>query len=212
MYKLGLARNMCDPFIIFLKSTLIWQFFEHQWHAKYNNDKTTTYKQTKTTTLRRLNEIINNNYVILQGLGLLKLSWDKNWDSHSLVNGYPSFYPRIALVAPSPDEYKRHPFSFSSFLGLQHVYQSCQFRSARHTAPLCILFQQSMIGHQSPLIQSWEELDKFPPASPTAWMSGNLAECRHNVIWTDITINLCGFGWAFQDGRYGITDNVLKSL
>ena len=37
-----------------------------------------------------------------QGLALLTLSWDKNWDSHSLVNGYPSFYPRIALVAPSP--------------------------------------------------------------------------------------------------------------
>ena len=37
------------------------------------------------------------------GLALLTLSWDKNWDSHSLVNGYPSFYPRIALVAPSPD-------------------------------------------------------------------------------------------------------------
>ena len=36
------------------------------------------------------------------GLALLTLSWDKNWDSHSLVNGYPSFYPRIALVAPSP--------------------------------------------------------------------------------------------------------------
>ena len=36
-----------------------------------------------------------------QGLALLTLSWDKNWDSHSLVNGYPSFYPRIALVAPS---------------------------------------------------------------------------------------------------------------
>ena len=36
------------------------------------------------------------------GLALLSLSWDKNWDSHSLVNGYPSFYPRIALVAPSP--------------------------------------------------------------------------------------------------------------
>ena len=41
----------------------------------------------------------------LQGLALLTLSWDKNWDSHSLVNGYPSFYPRIALVAPSPDLY-----------------------------------------------------------------------------------------------------------
>ena len=38
-----------------------------------------------------------------QGLALLTLSWDKNWDSHSLVNGYPRFYPRIALVAPSPD-------------------------------------------------------------------------------------------------------------
>ena len=37
-----------------------------------------------------------------QDLALLTLSWDKNWDSHSLVNGYPSFYPRIALVAPSP--------------------------------------------------------------------------------------------------------------
>ena len=37
------------------------------------------------------------------GLALLTLSWDKNWDSHSLVNGYPSFYPRIALVAPSPE-------------------------------------------------------------------------------------------------------------
>ena len=39
---------------------------------------------------------------VTQGLALLTLSWDKNWDSHSLVNGYPSFYPRIALVAPSP--------------------------------------------------------------------------------------------------------------
>ena len=37
------------------------------------------------------------------GLALLTLSWDKNWDSHSLVNGYPSFYPRIPLVAPSPE-------------------------------------------------------------------------------------------------------------
>ena len=38
-----------------------------------------------------------------QGLALQTLSWDKNWDSHSLVNGHPGFYPRIALVAPSPD-------------------------------------------------------------------------------------------------------------
>ena len=40
-----------------------------------------------------------------QGLVLLMLSWDKNWDSHSLaLNGYPSFYPRIGLVAPSLGE------------------------------------------------------------------------------------------------------------
>ena len=40
-------------------------------------------------------------------LALLTLSWDKNWDNHSLVNGYPSFYPRIALVAPSPGDKRR---------------------------------------------------------------------------------------------------------
>ena len=40
--------------------------------------------------------------VLTLGLALLTLSWDKNWDSHSLVNSYPSFYPRIVLVAPSP--------------------------------------------------------------------------------------------------------------
>ena len=28
---------------------------------------------------------------IHQGLALLTLSWDKNWDSHSQMNGYPSF-------------------------------------------------------------------------------------------------------------------------
>ena len=43
-------------------------------------------------------------FLNLLGLALLTLSWDKNWDSHSLLNGYPSFYPRIALVAPSPGE------------------------------------------------------------------------------------------------------------
>ena len=41
-------------------------------------------------------------WIEAQGLALLTLSQDKNWDSHSLVNGYPSFYPRIALVAPGP--------------------------------------------------------------------------------------------------------------
>ena len=47
---------------------------------------------------------------ILLGLALLTLSWDKNWDSHSWVNGYPSFYPRIALVAPSPGVFQSYDY------------------------------------------------------------------------------------------------------
>ena len=49
------------------------------------------------------NRWLSTRLQYLHGLALLTLSWDKNWDSHSLVNGYPSFYPRIALVAPSPE-------------------------------------------------------------------------------------------------------------
>ena len=45
---------------------------------------------------------VTDGQIYALGLALLTLSWDKNWDSHSLVNGYPSFYPRMALVAPSP--------------------------------------------------------------------------------------------------------------
>ena len=52
----------------------------------------------------------------VQGLALLTLSWDKNWDSHSLVNGYPIFYPRIALVAPSPG------LQYSMKQDLYHAY------------------------------------------------------------------------------------------
>ena len=40
--------------------------------------------------------------IVALGLALLTLSYDKNWDSHSQMNGYPSFYASIALVAPSP--------------------------------------------------------------------------------------------------------------
>ena len=57
-----------------------------------------------------------------QGLALQTLSWDKNWDSHSLVNGYPSFYPRIALVAPSPG-LRWYQKSVSSFL-LKYILQA----------------------------------------------------------------------------------------
>ena len=59
------------------------------------------------------------------GLALLTLSWDKNWDSHSVVNGYPNFYPRIALVAPSPggDPLYKHCCRWKhAILTLKHVY------------------------------------------------------------------------------------------
>ena len=46
--------------------------------------------------------LVTRWWIEILGLVLLTLSWDKNWDSHSLVNGYPSFYPRVTLVAPSP--------------------------------------------------------------------------------------------------------------
>ena len=52
----------------------------------------------------------------LQGLALLMPSWDKNWDSHSLVNGYPSFYPRIALVAPCPGDITPAPHTSAIFV------------------------------------------------------------------------------------------------
>ena len=57
-----------------------------------------------------------------QGLALLTLSWDKNWDSHSPMNGYPSFYPRIALVAPSPGGYLCPIFSFLPPLLFFHYF------------------------------------------------------------------------------------------
>ena len=36
------------------------------------------------------------------GLALLTLSWDKNWDSHSLVNGYPSFLSYDSVSSAKP--------------------------------------------------------------------------------------------------------------
>ena len=66
--------------------------------------------------------------ITFQGLALLTLSWDKNRDSHSLVNVYPSFYPRIALVAPSPGHYT---------LATEHMFSLVSGR-----ANLCILWNE----------------------------------------------------------------------
>ena len=36
------------------------------------------------------------------GLALLTLTWDKNWDSHSLVNGFPSFLSQDSVSSAKP--------------------------------------------------------------------------------------------------------------
>ena len=69
-----------------------------QWSLQFNCLKISCSCQNAT--------LISRKWGAVKQLGMaLTLSWDKNWDSHSLVNGYPSFYPRISLIAPSPDSY-----------------------------------------------------------------------------------------------------------
>ena len=92
--------------------------------------------------------------VAILGLALLTLSWDKNWDSHSLVYGYPSFYPSIALVAPSPEK--------SRFLGqciaiyvecwnLYHMIEgdhrdcSAFFLCNQHTTTICFVLIKDLM-------------------------------------------------------------------
>ena len=80
----------------------MWDSFSIQW-LKQCLTKTKQIRIVQQLTVSAC--IIKMKVTIALGLALQTLSWDKNWDSHSLVNGYPSFYPRIALVAPSPDHY-----------------------------------------------------------------------------------------------------------
>ena len=79
-----------------------------------------------------------------QGLALLTLYWDKNWDSHSLVIGYPSFYPRIALVAPSPG--RRQAIIWTN-TGIwcpgMHIYILAARISWHITAILLVIFSNS---------------------------------------------------------------------
>ena len=95
-YVQNRIENVLKKCILFC-SQKNWKWFSQKWYVLSE-----TYLQHET--LSRLS------------LTLLTLSWDKNWDSHSLVNGYPSFYPRIALVAPSPAQgfYKHDLWSVGS--------------------------------------------------------------------------------------------------
>ena len=68
------------------------------------------------------------------GLVLLTLSRHKNWDSHSLVNGYPSFYPRIALAAPSPEGLLFNDISIVSHILYRHWPFSGPFHHFHHLA------------------------------------------------------------------------------
>ena len=99
-----------------------------------------TYQLLKAGTTERA---IQNSFAklirTLLGLALLTLSWDKNWDSHSLVNGYPSFYPRIALVAPSPGRPQTHEKSTAFERLCDHIYSSseCQYSISELESMLC---------------------------------------------------------------------------
>ena len=81
----------------------------------------------------------------LLGLALLTLSWDKNWDSHSLVNGNPSFYHRIALVAPSPGQNPNFQTKSTNICFAAHVsicrinYRRTQMHTHTHRHTLMIL-------------------------------------------------------------------------
>ena len=112
-----------------LNQELLWyQLCHHQWHHRLSLDNLWCHQWWQSWCCNNscfsIEYIPWNVYIVLfcivlslfwghcpsdnevtLGLALLTLSWDKNWDSHSLVNGYPSFYPRIALVAPSPGGY-----------------------------------------------------------------------------------------------------------
>ena len=88
------------------------------------------------------------------GLALLTLSWDKKWDSHSLVNGYPSFYPRIALVAPSRDWYSASVpviiYVLSSNIGPRYSALDCIYRHSWNCHHWLVITSQSSIWTSSP--------------------------------------------------------------
>ena len=97
------------------------------------------------------------------GLALLTLSWDKNWDSHSLVNGYPSFYPRIALVAPSPGgqayfaDIDRLPYNelTANEATLKHIGHSIKWRKEYL---IILLLQNEAQNECISYVECWEFL------------------------------------------------------
>ena len=86
----------------------------------------------------------------------------------------------------------------------QHVCQPYKIRPAGHLT--CIQLQLKIVMFLSPLIH----LRKKHSKGFTWWISGNATECWQEITWSDlITINLCGFRWAFYDGRHRVWNNSL---
>ena len=80
-------------------------------------------KQLHTQTRRRRRQYL--------GLALLTLSWDKNWDSHSLVNGYPSFYS-VSSAKPWRPKLASGKKAFNTGNKRLNYLQCCR-KETRHT-------------------------------------------------------------------------------
>ena len=105
-----------------------------------------------------------------QGLALQTLSWDKNWDSHSLVNGYPSFYPRIALVARS--------LGFkSTFVGTQGQFSIVTFWMVYQTL------------RDMSISTPWKRTGVHYVKFNKSWSLAQVYENFHVQITTHVTLN-----------------------
>ena len=116
------------------------------------------------------------------GLALLTLSWDKNWDSHSLLNGYPSFYPRIALVAPSPGE--SLPSYFCS-MSIPQCLIDIRSRGKSHCICVCTLQNMKVVktrlsGYKIP---SWVNIALSAHKLGFSYMNCSLYFCIIYIKW-----------------------------
>ena len=110
-----------------VKVPMSWRLSTHRWHLLVPDPQMSC---NDSISISGHHDISTNNGH--QGLALLTLSWDKNWDSHSLVNGYPSFYPRIALVAPSPGWYSPFYCLLTIYFASISVHRFALTRAKNH--------------------------------------------------------------------------------
>ena len=122
------------------------------------------------------------------GLALLMLSWDKNWDSHSLVNGYPSFYPRIALVTPNPGEiisrhYIKIATSFCCIMTILLGHVSAVYRSTNQTSFEAAVSAVVMFGDQRMQSHTYCKLwCRYEAWIPPCGTSSECVSCAYSLL------------------------------